>query len=418
MPWKVSSPVSERMMFVTRLKAGERMAELCRQFGISRKTGYKLLERFERLGPGGLFDVSRRPHRLARQSPQALREVFLEARKAHPTWGPKKLRLMVSEAHPGVMMPAVSTIGDWLLRAGLVKRRKRTLRVVPYRDGLRVAEEPNEVWCVDYKGQFRLGNGKDCYPLTVTDQYSRFLLGCEGFERIHGESARAVFEGLFSTYGLPEVIRSDNGSPFAARGLFGLTRLSVFWLRCGVIPERIEPGEPQQNGRHERMHRTLKAETTRPAGVTLLQQQERFDAFRQEFNAVRPHEALGQKRPRDVYQASKRLFRGVPELEYPLHDEVVRVSSQGHAHVLHRRGGTVFLSGALAGERIGIRELDNGRLLLTYANLDLGYYESSTGRFLRADSTPANTQPTPPESPPAPPSNNPTTTTVSPMSPV
>lgn len=385
MPWKVTDPVSERMQFVTRLLAGERMTELCREFGISRKTGYKLRERFERQGPAGLFDVSRRPHRLARQSPKVLRELFLEARRAHPSWGPKKLRQMVSAAHPGVVMPAVSTIGDWLLRAGLAQPRRRSLRVARHRNELREATASNEVWCVDYKGQFKLGNGKDCYPLTVTDNFSRYLLSCEGFERIDGDAARAVFEQLFATHGLPEAIRSDNGAPFASRGLFGLSRLSAFWLRCGVFPERIAPGQPQQNGRHERMHRTLKAETTRPAGASLLQQQERFDAFREEFNRLRPHEALGQRRPADVYQRSSRAFKGVPNLEYPLHDDVVRVSPNGHAHILRRRGGNVFLGGALAGERIGVRELESGELLLTFATLDLGTVDPASLRFRRAD---------------------------------
>jgi transposase InsO family protein len=392
------------MLFISRLKAGESMTELCREYGISRKTGYKFLERFERLGPQGLFDVSRRPHRLAKQSPEALRELFLEARRAHPTWGPKKLRTIVGEKQPGVPMPAASTVNDWLVRAGLVKKRKRTLRVAPYEAALRKASTPNEVWCVDYKGQFRLGNGMDCYPLTVTDHFSRYLLSCEGFERIDGRAARAVFEQLFEEHGLPDVIRSDNGSPFAARGLFGLTQLSVFWLKMGVIPERIEPGHPEQNGRHERMHRTLKAEATRPAGLNLLQQQERFDAFIQEYNEVRPHEALEQKRPAAVYRRSERR-PAATELSYPFHDEVVKVSSGGHAHVLHRRKGNVFVSSALAGERIGLRELPNGEILLTFAKLDLGYFDPDTGRLRRADAEPEpHAEFTAFQSPPGPPS--------------
>lgn len=381
MPWRVSSPVSERMLFVTRLKAGERMTDLCREFGISRKTGYKLRDRFERLGPKGLFDASRRPHRLARQTPAAVRELFIEARKAHPTWGAKKLRECIATEQPGIRLPAASTICDWLQRAGLAVPRRRVRRVTPYGDALRTSKAPNDIWCVDYKGQFRLGNGKYCYPLTITDHFSRYLLACEGFEAINGDSARAVFEQLFETYGLPKAIRSDNGAPFASRGLLGLSRLSVFWLKLGIVPERIQPAHPEQNGRHERMHRTLKAETTRPAGATLLQQQERFDRFREEYNEERPHEALNQKCPAKIYRASSRPYRGTPELNYPLHDRIVRVYPSGHTNVLGRRSGSLFISEALAGENIGVRELEDGRLLLSFAAVDLGHLDPETNRF-------------------------------------
>jgi transposase InsO family protein len=376
-------------MFVTRLQNGERMTDLCKEFGISRKTGYKLLERFQRLGPTGLFDVSRRPHRLAREKPHVAREIFIQARKEHPTWGAKKLRGVIQTQQPELVLPAASTIGDWLTSAGLVTPRKRRKTVTPYNDKLRQPSTANEVWCVDYKGQFRMGNGKYCYPLTVTDHFSRYILACEGFERIDGERARAVFEQVFATYGMPEVIRSDNGSPFASRGLLGLSKLSVWWLKLGITPERIEPGHPEQNGRHERMHRTLKAETTQPAGATLLQQQERFDEFVEEFNGTRPHEALGQKRPVDVHQASPRAFSGSPELEYPLHDDVIRVSGTGHARVLRRRRSNFWLSSALAYERVGVREMSDGKLRLTFANLHLGVLDPTTNRFHPADVQPA-----------------------------
>lgn len=385
MPWKVSSPVSERLTFITRLQKGERMAELCREFGISRKTGYKLVERYGRLGDEGLFDESRRPHRLARSKSVALRELFIQGRKEHPDWGPKKLRAVMLSEHPDMLVPSASAIGDWLKSAGLVSPRGRKPRVTPYVDLLSKGVQPNDVWCVDYKGQFRLGNGTYCYPLTMTDQFSRYLLACEGFEGIDGNQARSVFENVFAAVGLPNVIRSDNGSPFASRGLFGLSRLSAWWLKLGIKHERIEPGHPEQNGRHERMHRTLKAETTRPAGATLLQQQERFDAFVEEFNTKRPHEALEQKPPAHFYRPSSRTLASVPPLTYPLHDDVVQVSAKGNAHLMRRRGGNVFLTSALAGELVGVREELDGSLLISYANLDLGTLDVTTAKFHPAD---------------------------------
>jgi transposase InsO family protein len=294
--------------------------------------------------------------------------------------------------HPGIRLPAASTAGDLLSRKDLVRRRHRRRTVVTLgRNVLREAKSPNEIWCADYKGQFRLGNGQYCYPLTITDQASRFLLGCEGFERIDGDSARAVFEDRFSKYGIPEGIRTDNGPPFASRGLFGLTRLSVFWLKLGIVLERIEPGKPQQNGRHERMHKTLKEDTTRPAAANLLQQQERFDEWVTTFNEIRPHEALGQKPPATVYRPSPRSPSTV-QLDYPLHDDVRIVQPAGHIRLLRGRNNPgVFLSSALATERVGIRELEDGRWLVSFAMLDLGWIDPTARTFHPADLAEAHT---------------------------
>lgn len=385
MPWKVCDRVSMREEFIARLAAGERMTDVCGDYGISRKTGYKLVERFKQLGEKAFEDASRRPRRLANAKAVELRELFIEKRKAHPTWGAKKLRAVLQREQPGIVLPAASTVSEWLERAGLVTRRRRKRRVSPMGDVLTTAHQPNDVWCVDHKGQFRLGDGPYCYPLTITDQFSRYILACEGYERISGVDARFVFEKVFEVRGLPATIRSDNGSPFATRGLLGLSRLSVWWLRLGIRPERIEPAHPEQNGRHERMHRTLKAETTRPAGANLLQQQERFDAFVEEFNQHRPHEALGQQCPSDIYTSSSRPFQGTPELTYPFHDEAIEVTASGHARVLRRRQAMFYLSSALAGERVGIRELDDGRFLLTFANLDLGHLDPATNHFNPVD---------------------------------
>jgi transposase InsO family protein len=387
MPWKESDAVSERMIFVTRLLEGEAMTDLCLEFGISRKTGYKLRERFKALGPEGLYDFSRKPQHSPQRTSEEIRKLVIQAKRTHSSWGPKKLRYWLSERCRGVRLPAPSTIGEILSREGLVKpRRRRSSLVSPYRHLLREATAPNDVWCADYKGQFRLGNGRYCYPLTVTDQYSRYLLACEGFEAIDGRAAKQVFDGLFTTYGLPKAIRTDNGAPFASRALFGLSRLSAWWLRLGIVPERIQPSHPEQNGRHERMHRTLKEETIRPTATSLLAQQERFDRFRVTFNDERPHEALRQRPPNRLYKASKRSFAAAdPELRYPLHDETRMVDSSGHMRIVRTRGWSFFLSLALAGERVGIRELKDGRWLVSFASLDLGCADVANQRFEPAD---------------------------------
>ncbi len=383
MPWKESSVVNERMGFITRLNAGERMSDLCLHYGISRKTGYKFKERFERLGLIGLGDQSRAPIRNRRlRGPVA--DLVLELRRKHPTWGPRKLREVLGGLHPGVPLPGTTAIGSLIDREGLVTPQRRRNRVPAFPDHLTQAAAANEVWCADYKGQFRLGNTSYCYPLTVSDDATRFLIAIDAFDRINLEEARISFEEAFTKYGLPKVIRTDNGAPFASCGLLGLTRLSVFWIKQGIRPERIKSGEPQQNGRHERMHRTLKAETTRPAARNLLQQQERFDCFVETYNNVRPHEALGMSTPAKVYQPSGRSFIA-KTLDYPLHDDVVKVDRSGHTNIVRGRGGSFFVSGALAGERIGIRELENDTWLLTFAGIDLGVYNAPSHFFQQID---------------------------------
>jgi transposase InsO family protein len=385
-PWRVSHTVNERMKFVVRLDAGESMSDLCREFGISRKTGYKFWERYKRQGPQGLEDASRAPKRVARRTAAEIESTLVEFRKQHPTWGGRKLKRAIEREQPGLTMPSPSTVSDILKRNGLVKQRKRWQRPAPWRKALTVPAAANEVWAVDYKGQFRLGNGEYCYPLTATDVHSRFLLTVEALESTDEESAHGAFEDLFREHGLPEIIRSDNGTPFASCGLAGLTKLSAWWLRLGIRHERIEPSHPEQNGQHERMHRTLKAETTRPAGKHSLEQQERFDSFRREFNEQRPHEALGLKTPSEVYQSSTRHYpTPLPELAYPLHDDVLVVNRGGHIRLPRCR--TVFLSYALANQPVGLREGTDGRWLVTFVNLDLGTYDPRAGAF-----EPLNTQ--------------------------
>lgn len=379
MPWKARKPVDLRMEMMVRLGRGEKLTDLCREYGISRKTGEKFKRRFRDLGPVGLEDQSRAPKIIPHKTPPELAEVLLAERRLHPTWGPRKIK-EVLERRLKRPFPAPSTIGDLFAERGLSVPRRRRKRHVPQPTGLREATSPNDVWCIDYKGQFRLGDGSLCYPLTITDQFSRFIVGCEGMGAISDEAAREVCEDVFRTHGVPTTMRSDNGVPFACTGLAGLTQLSAYWLRLGIALERIRPAHPQENGRHERMHRTLKAETTRPARNNLLQQQERFDEFVEEFNARRPHEALGMKRPADVYVASsKKHPTFLPDPDYPTCDDVLRVSSKGTVSL--SRGRIVHLTKGLAGQLVGIREEADDHWLVSFLHLDLGYVEPRSTRF-------------------------------------
>ena len=381
MPWKASTPVDLRKEFIVRLERGERVTDLCREYGISRKTGEKFKQRFRAEGPAGLQDRSRAPALIPHKTAPEVVELLVAHRRQHPTWGPKKLKETLQTAL-GRVMPAASTIGDVLVRAGLIVARQRRPRHVPTPTGRREALAPNDVWCIDYKGQFRLGDGTYCYPLTITDQFSRFILCCEGMGAIADEAAREQCWEVFATHGLPTVMRSDNGVPFASTGLAGLTKLSVLWLRLGIELERTRPAHPQDNGRHERMHRTLKQETTRPARANLLQQQERFDAFVDEFNCRRPHEALGMLPPAAVYVPSSRQCpTTLPALDYPTCDDVRRVGSTGLLHLGGRK--QVYLSTALAGEYVGLREDSEieDRWLVIFANLALGYVEPGSHHF-------------------------------------
>ncbi|HMR79649.1 MAG TPA: IS481 family transposase [Polyangiaceae bacterium] len=388
MPWKDQGVVNQRMHFVTRLEAGERMAELCREYGISRKTGYKLMARFKEQGPEGLFDQSRRPLRISRRTPPEIVATIVALRKQHPTWGARKLRAWLERHEPALKLPTRSTFGDILRRNGLIEPRRSKQRTPRYSSQLRTPTKPNDVWCIDFKGQFRMGDSRLCYPLTVSDQYSRFLLGVEGLEDTKTFGARVAMERIFSEYGLPEVIRSDNGTPFSSRGIAGLSRLSVWWLTLGIQPERIEPGHPEQNGRHERMHRTLKKETARPAKANILQQQERFDEFVEEFNFQRPHEALDDRPPGDVFVLSTRPYVCRPTLEYPLHDLTKVVRDDGS--LLLRKRQRFFLGEVLAGQPVGLRELDDGRWLVSFAHLHLGIFHPLANHFehLRSDQQP------------------------------
>jgi putative transposase len=371
MPWRETSPMDQRTRFIAdHLRATHTITELCDQYGVSRKTGYKWIDRYLRLGPAGLDDHSRRPHRAPNQTTDEIVAAILEARQRHPTWGGKKLRALLQRRHPRWTLPGRSTVCDILRRHGLVPTRRQRRRLRHPGKPTTIMGAPNAVWCADYKGQFKTGDGRYCYPLTVTDGFSRYLLGCQGLGSTAGAEAQPVFTRLFKEYGLPLRIRTDNGVPFATTTLARLSKLSASWVRLGILPEFIEPGRPDQNGRHERMHRTLKAATTRPAAGSLGAQQRRFNAFREEFNHVRPHEALAQQTPAACYHPSPRpLPDRLPPLEYPDRFEVRYVSANGGIRWNHR---WVNVSTVCVGEYVGLEEIDDGIWNVYFGPLRLG----------------------------------------------
>lgn len=373
MPWKECSVMDERLRFVARILEGEPMTDVCRAFGISRKTGYKLFARYKEDGPVALADRSRRPVRYANQLPGQIENLIVRSKREKPHWGARKIReLLVRRLAGDTRIPATSTIHAVLDRHGLVRRmgkKRNRAQGTP----LSAGSEPNDLWCADFKGEFKMGNGSYCYPLTVTDHASRFLLMCEAHDSTRENPVIAAFERLFAERGLPAAIRSDNGVPFASpNGLFNLSKLSVWWLRLGIAIERIKPGNPQQNGRHERMHLTLKNETARPPAMNAIRQQEMFDAFRDEFNTERPHEALAMMTPAERYSPSLRTYSGLPPLEYPLHDRDLMVTACGRI-CLHKK--KIMISTVLAGQKVGIKEADDAIWLVSFMDYDLGYID-------------------------------------------
>lgn len=371
MPWKETSAVDERLDFVKRCLKGRRSkAAVCRAFGISRETGHKWLRRFEEEGRAGLTDRSRRPHSNARATPPEIVKLILECRKRWG-WGAKKLGPHLREKHPGLVIPDTSTISGILKRHGVTKPQRRRRAAPPRSKPFSECKAANDVWCADFKGDFKVGDGSRCYPLTVTDAFSRYVICCQGYDRIEWKRVQKAYERAFREHGLPKAMRTDNGTPFASHGAGGLTRLAVWLVKLGIELERIDPGSPQQNGRHERMHRTLKAETARPPKRSLRAQQGAFNRFRLEFNHERPHEALGQIPPARVYESSSRRFpKTIQSPEYPGHFEVRKVYSVGQ--IRWKSKNLVFVSGALAGEYVGLEECDEGLWTVSFGTLKLG----------------------------------------------
>lgn len=378
MPWKECRKMDEKLRFVSRHLEGESISSLCREFGISRVTGHKLVERYRQSGLEALSDRSRRPYRMANQLPFQVESLIVQIKKEYPTWGAPKIRERLLSRYPDIKTPAKSTVHAVLDRHGLVKHKRAGARPKSQGTVLLGAQQPNELWCTDFKGEFMLADRRYCYPLTVTDFHSRFLLCCEGLESTREAMALTVFERLFREYGLPQRIRSDNGVPFAsAHALHGLSRLAVWWLRLGIEIERIKPGNPQQNGRHERMHRTLKQATTRPPAINMLQQQDKFESFVQEYNYERPHEALQMKTPSSFYQPSQRAYQGLPALEYPFHDRTITVTECGRICMDRRK---ISLSTVLAGQMVGVRQIDDQIWQVSFMDYDLGFFDMDSCR--------------------------------------
>lgn len=363
MPWKETCAVDQRMRFVIDYQDGRlSLSELCGLYGISRQCAYKWLRRYEAEGIEALVDRSRRPRGNSRAVGASVEELVVAARSTHPQWGPRKLRAWLGAQHPELQLPAASTIGEILKRRGLVRprRKRRPSGALPGAGGT-----SGGLWCADFKGHFKLGEGARCHPLTITDHDSRYLIACTALERESFEGARRVFEAAFREHGLPPAIRTDNGTPFAGNGVGALSRLSVWWLKLGIALERTRPGKPQDNGRHERMHRTLKAETTRPPERDLPRQQERFDTFRDYYNRERPHQALGYDTPAARYRPAQREYpRHLSDPVYPGHFELRRVR---RGATIKWRGSELYLSQALAGETVGLEQRAGGLWLIHFA---------------------------------------------------
>jgi putative transposase len=375
MPWKEVNPMQQRILFIADyLRQISSVSELCRQYSISRKTAYKWIGRYQEDEQNGLQTRSSKPINSPQQTPYQIQKAIVELRQKfmdHP--GPKKIKVLLKQRYPISDIPSNTTIYNILNRAGLVKSRRRKRRVSPYAQPFAPVKDVNEVWSVDYKGQFKLHNGQWCYPLTVMDHQSRFLCGIDALPGPRLKETKARFISLFREFGLPRRIRSDNGVPFASTACAGLSQLSLWWVRLGICPERIEPGKPQQNGRHERMHRTLKKSATKPPGHSMKNQQQRFDRFRAEYNQQRPHESLQQKTPASLYQPSQRAYpEKLPVLEYPSYYEVKKVSSNG---VVYWRNKMVYISHLLKGEWVGLDEYDDGNWSVYYGPIILGQFD-------------------------------------------
>jgi len=382
MPLREVCIMEVRMSFVADyLNEVDSMSGLCRDYGISRKTGYKYIRRYCENGLDGLKDYSRAPRHHPHAVSVEIEAHILKSRSQHPRWGPRKLKAYLERYYPAVIWPAASTIGEILKRHGLVFPRRRSRKSPPYNQPFVDCNAANQIWCADFKGWFRTLDGQRCDPFTLSDAYSRYLLRCQVVLRPDHQFVKPLFEAAFREYGLPVAIRTDNGAPFATTTLAGLSRLSIEWIKLGIRPERIRPGKPAENGRHERMHRTLKDETANPPRSTLRIQQKAFDAFRQEYNHERPHESIDQQTPADLYRPSPRPYPArIPEIEYPEEYIIRRVHPQGD---IRWRGKQIYFSQTLAGEDVGFKQMDDRHYQIYFAHLKLAILDDYRGNIIR-----------------------------------
>lgn len=382
MAWKETNVFEERMKFVVAWKRGGwSLTDLCHEFNISRVTGYKYLKQYKLYGIDGLKDKSRRPKYHPHQTRKKIIELILQERKEHPRWGARKLLASLSARfHMIRKWPHPSTVGRILKQNNLIKPPKRRIRKQSIEQPFSHALGPNDIWCADFKGHFTVGDGKRCTPLTVTDAYSRFLLCCEIVPKADTTNVINEFTKLFKLYGMPLAIRTDNGPPFASNALAGLSKLSVWWIKLGIKLERIEPGKPQQNGRHERMHKTLKEETALPPRSSLETQQKAFRDFQKEFNYLRPHEGIQNSFPANHYQKSKRKFpKRIVKASYPTNIMIGEINDIGNLHI---EGHRIFLSSALADEEVGLEEISDRHVKIHFYGVSLGVIDLYTGKLL------------------------------------
>ena len=381
MPWKESSTMDQKIQLIADFQRHAlSITELSDLYGVSRKTAHKWIDRYLRHGPDGLLDRSRRPIHCEHCTPEPIVAALLEARRRHPSWGAKKLLVLLAKRFPTDALPARTTVFEILGRYGMIKKKRRRRSIGHPGKPSSSILAPNDLWCADFKGHFKTADGRYCYPLTITDAHSRFLLACQGLNSTAQEQAKPVFTRAFKQFGLPRRIRTDNGVPFATTALARLSALSVWWIRLGVMPELIEPGKPQQNGRHERMHRTLKAETTRPPAANLRAQQRKFNRFITEFNTERPHEALDMHLPDEIYVPSTReMPNRIPALEYPNRFEVRLVSDNGG---IRWHKNWINVSSVCAGQYIGFEEIDDGAWNVYFGPMKIGRFNE---RLLRIE---------------------------------
>ena len=382
MPWKVINRMDVKIQLVNDWDDGHfSVTDLSQKYEVSRPTIYKWLKRYKRLGIEGLKEQSRAPRKCPNRTSKKILELVVQEKLKNRKRGPRKVRAQLKRKHPELELPAVSTIGYWLKKEGLVERRKKRLRVPPYTQPFGECNAPNDIWSIDYKGQFYMKNGHICYPLTLSDNFSRFLLGCQALEGPRYVPTRHCLESIFREYGLPKAIRCDNGTPFASRGIGGLSRLMIWWILLGIIPERIGKGCPQENGRHERMHRTLKNDALNPVGRHLKEQQKAFDIFRYDYNNDRPHESLNDRMPSDYYKKSNRPYVERPHSPDYSNDYLVR--QVRHSGDIKFMGRMFYITPLLASQPVGLREIEDGLWQLQFSFYALGSIDLRKNKVIR-----------------------------------